>query len=324
MRVKTENEIKCTKINILLFNEFSNLCLANALEPLRAANFYSNQTVYEWTFYTLDGEPALSSSGIKLVSSGIFSPLTPCDRLFIISSYGYKTLASPLTYKLLRQCKSRIKSIIGFDTGSWLLAHAGLLENKRATIHWDVLDTFAETFLNIDVIKKNYVIDDGIITCSGAMASFDLALHLIEEDCGSSLKFDVAGLFTHSSVLAITPQAVKSTNRRLTTQAVMLMQNNLETPISIKELCDQLGCNTKKLERAFKNTFDSTTGKIYRRMRLLLIRQLIENTDLPISEIAIRGGYENASSMTRAFVDEHGFTPSSLRKNPHEPIPEKI
>ena len=103
----------------------------------------------------------------------------------------------------------------------------------------------------------------------------------------------------------------------------MLMQNNLETPISVNELCDQLDCNPKKLERAFKNTFGTTTGKTYRRMRLLLIRQLIENTDLPISEIAIRGGYENASSMTRAFVDEHGFTPSSLRKNPHEPMPEQ-
>jgi len=141
------------EISILLFEQFSNHCLANILEPFRAANTLSNETLYRWRFYTLDGASVSSSSGLPIVPDGTFDPPQRIDDLFVVSSYDHLSLSTSKCRNALRAARTNTKRIVGLDTGAWLMAAAGLLDGQKATIHWDILDSFSEQFLSVDTME---------------------------------------------------------------------------------------------------------------------------------------------------------------------------
>ena len=88
----------------------------------------------------------------------------------------------------------------------------------------------------------------------------------------------------------------------------------MNTPLRISEIANRLGRSQKTLESRVKTRLGITPAALYRRLRLALARKLLQETDIRISEIAIRCGYENASAMTRAFHHEFDQTPSELRR----------
>ena len=159
------------KISILLFNDFSNHCLANILEPLRAANDLSGFLNYSWKIVTLDGAEVSSSSGLRLKADAQLLDVMG-DILMVMPSYRFLTHATVATSRALRAAAKRFAIIAGLDTGSWLLAEAGLLDGYRATIHWDEIDRFSEKFSDVRVHKESVVFDRGRASCGGASTAF--------------------------------------------------------------------------------------------------------------------------------------------------------
>ena len=300
------------EISILLFEKFSNHCLANILEPFRAANTLSNDALYRWQFYTLDGESVSSSSGLPILPDGAFDPSQRIDDLFVVSSYDHLSLSSSKCRNVLRAARTNTKRIVGLDTGAWLMAAAGLLDGQKATIHWDIFDSFSEQFLSVETAKERFVVGKNVITCAGALAAFDLALRLIGEEHGEALRLDVGALFMQAA------QSAQGNNQHGAPQsavfrAMQLMQENLETPLSNREIAQRTGLGVKTLERRFLAEIGDPPGRIYKKTRLQAARNLVENTRLPISEISIRVGYENAAALSRAFRQLFNVTPQQLR-----------
>ena len=182
------------KVAFVLFDQFSNMCLANCLEPMRAANTLAHQRVFDWIFLTLDGAAVHSSSGLPVLSQGRLKDLRFVDYLFVLSSYQHRLHDDAKTRKALRNAAGQCKVVIGLDTAPWLMAAAELLEGRRATIHWDVLESFAEKFLSVDSVRHRVVKDGNRITCAGAMASFDLTRKIIQSHIGNSMVLDIDAL----------------------------------------------------------------------------------------------------------------------------------
>ena len=194
------------------------------------------------------------------------------------------------------------------------MAAAGLLDGQKATIHWDIFDSFSEQFLSVETAKERFVVGKNVITCAGALAAFDLALRLIGEEHGEVLRLDVGALFMQAA------QSTQGNNQHGAPQsavfrAMQLMQENLETPLSNREIAQRTGLGVKTLERRFLNEIGDPPGRIYKKIRLQAARNLVENTRLPISEISIRVGYENAAALSRAFRQLFNVTPQQLRKS---------
>lgn len=300
------------KFDILLFEDFSNHCLANTVEPLRAANTFARETLYEWRFLTLDGAPVASSSGMEVRPHKALEDGRG-DMLIVMPSYGFQQLDTRQVTRALLTAKPRYKTLAGFDTGSWLLARAGLLNGYKATIHWEVLSRFEEAFPDVDTVRQRFVVDRDRITCSGAMAAFDLVVHILAQLPDPLIAVEVAQLFmtdTSSRVFTLAP----STGGRLVDRALRVMQENLEQPLSIADLAAQVNANQKQLELRMQAELKGTPQAIYRRLRLNLARQLVIETDQSIAEIASRCGYENASAMTRAFKAQFGNPPRQVRQ----------
>jgi AraC family carnitine catabolism transcriptional activator len=111
------------------------------------------------------------------------------------------------------------------------------------------------------------------------------------------------------------PQSAPSARGRSVARAVAVMQENLETPLSIGEIARRVGRRQKELEARMKAELGATPQAVYRRLRLILARKLVIETDHSISEIAFRTGYQDPAAMTRAFKAEFGLAPRSLRAN---------
>lgn len=302
------------RFDILLFEAFSNHCLANTVEPLRAANTLANQSLYEWQFFTLDGGSVQSSSGLQVAPHGSLADAIG-HTLVLMPSYGVRQIAKRDVGRAMHNAAPRYDRLAGFDTGSWLLAQAGLLDGYSATIHWDELTQFGERFPEVDVVRERFVIDRNRITCSGAMAAFDLVIHLIAGDHGPLMAMDVAQLFMSRDVVDHRLAFAKGGRGRTVNRALGVMQDTVEAPLSIPALARAAGCTQKTLELKMASALQATPQAVYQRVRLTRARQLAMDSDLPISEIAHRCGYENASAMTRAFRALFGCSPSEARQN---------
>ncbi|WP_406647496.1 helix-turn-helix domain-containing protein [Aliisedimentitalea scapharcae] len=298
------------QVDVLLFDAFSALCLANTVEPLRAANEFAARSVYEWRFLTLDGAPAVSSSGMEVRAHAKLSECSG-DILIAMPSYDFLRHATVGANRALRAADRRYRVMAGFDTGAWLLATAGLLDGRRATIHWEELNRFTETFPDVDAERVRHVQDGNRITCSGALAAFETILELISQQQGQALRLEVATLFM--SPEATGEQGTLMGRSKSVARAIAVMQAHLEHPLPIGAIARQTGRSQKDLESRMRSELGATPQAIYRRLRLIQARKLVLETGLSVAEIALRSGYEDPSALTRAFRTEFGVTPRSLR-----------
>lgn len=301
-------------IAVLLYDRFSNHCLANALEPFRAANGLARAPLYDWRILSPDGGPVTSSSGLRILPDAALGPDQAGDYLFVMPSYDHLHHATPANLRALRAASTRFATLVGMDTGAWLLAAAGLLNGRQATIHWDELSAFEETFPEVTASRARFVRDGPRLTCGGAATSYDLVQALIEDHHGPMLRLSVAMLLMHGEFGAETTLGGRPSGSVLIDRAVSLMQETTESPLPLPELARRVGCSPRKLEALFQSRLQAPPRTIYRRLRLLKARQLSETTRLSITEIALRCGYADASAMTRAFRAEFGLSPSALRR----------
>jgi transcriptional regulator GlxA family with amidase domain len=301
------------KIGVLLFDQFSNLCLANAIEPLRAANMLTRSDLYSWQFLTLDGETTQSSSGLQIAPHEKFGREGWGDILFVLPSYAYLDHATPETARGLRSSASRYQIMAGFDTGSWLMADAGLLDGRNATIHWEEIEAFKERFTEVTARRERFVIDGDRISSSGASAAFDLVLSLIGDQHGEALALEVATLFMQPDATGAEFVSQRRYSHSLS-QILALMRNNLEEPLTISAIARATGQSQRNLEVQFNRELGAGPQQVYKKMRLGLAQKLVLETGLSVAEISVRSGYGNASAMTRAFRLEFGLSPSRWRK----------
>lgn len=300
------------RIALLLFDQFSNLCLANCLEPLRAANTLTGQAGYDWQILTPDGAPVQSSSGIEVLPHAALGEMGQVDYLFVLASYHHERHDTPQTRQRLRDAARKADVVIGLDAAPWLLASAGVLAGRRATIHWDLLDAFTERFLDIEVARARVLRDGACWTCAGAMSALDLTLELIAETLGIATRLDVEALFLHGD-----PPLGREEmhgDDPLVRRALSLMRDTVERPLDLAALASALSCQPRTLDRRCRARLGAPPGRVYRHLRLSTARKLLEDGGLPVAEVALRSGYENPAALARALRKHYGASPSELRR----------
>ena len=319
------NNLNC---GFLIFNGFSNMVLASAIEPLRVAQRYSNSQQFSWQIFSIDGEDVTSSSGLTLQCNKSLQQANNVDILFIIAGYKVRHYSDADVIRQLQLSERYISSFGALDSGSWILAAAGMLNNYQATIHWMDINDFAETFLDVKTRNVPYIVDGKRITAGGATAVLDLMLYLIGKIGGGALAFNVANMFFEDRMpKAGIDQGLR--NFMLTTRdpqlvrAINIMRANIEQPLSLQEVAANSAMSTRSLSRLFKREFSISPGHYYERIRLDVARNLVEETSLNTSEIAARTGYSSNSSLSRAFRLFYGRTLRELRQENITPFANK-
>jgi transcriptional regulator GlxA family with amidase domain len=192
------------------------------------------------------------------------------------------------------------------------LASAGLLSGRRATIHRDEQIGLSEQFPDVDVLADRVVDDGDILSCGGALTTFELTLNLIEKHHGALMRLQVAALFLDGDT-SVQGRANPPKPGRTAEAAMALMLQNIEAPITIEQIATGLRVSRKRLEQLCQKRYGIGPQRLYLAVRLREARRLVEDTRLSVAEIAIRCGYLDSSAMTRAFGKEFGRSPRTLR-----------
>ena len=304
----------------LIFDGFSNMVLASAVEPLRAARDYAGPGTFSWRLFSPQGSDVTSSSGLVLRCDGDLARAEGLDMLFIVAGYGAREHARPPILKALQLLERKIQTWGALDSGSWILAAAGLLSGYRATIHWQDINQFAEVHLGTEVCNDRFVIDRNRITAGGATTVIDLMLKLIADNGGGALSFDVSNMFVYDtrqrageergarslSLTSRAPPVVK---------AVAAMRTNVERPLDLGSLAAAANVSQRTLARSFQRELGVGPGRYYQSIRLDLARTLAEETTLGAQEIAARTGFASGATLSRAFRQQFDATLRDARRH---------
>ncbi|MCR7441322.1 HTH-type transcriptional regulator CdhR, partial [Pseudomonas aeruginosa] len=178
----------------LLLPGFSVMGFVSAVEPLRVANRF-HADLYRWHVLSADGGPVLASNGMSVNSDGALEPLKKGDLLFVVAGFEPLRAVTPALVQWLRKLDRNGVPLGGIDTGSVVLAEAGLLDGRRATLHWEAIDAFQESYPQLSVTQELFEIDGPRITSAGGTASIDLMLDLIAQAHGPQLAVQVSEQF---------------------------------------------------------------------------------------------------------------------------------
>ncbi|MFT5259227.1 MAG: transcriptional regulator GlxA family with amidase domain [Saprospiraceae bacterium] len=309
---------KPIEVGFLVVDGFSMMCFANAVEPLRAANMILGKKLFRRTVITLDGESANSSSNLSLNADNKGDEAQQLDWLFVIASYNYQDFANPQISSLIRRLSRNAKVVGGLDCGSWLMAHAGLLENYTATIHWQELALFTEQFPQLTPSDQRYVVDRQRVSAGGAVAALDLMLELVRGIGGENLFFDMRNLFLYD----VSQPAERSQQRHGLAKeaapklysAIELMEGSAENPLPLEDIAKHASMSLRSLNRSFQKHIGISPGQYYLQLRLKAARRLIAETKLSITAVASRCGFNSPQAFSRAFRAKFATSPNSLRR----------
>ncbi|PWJ20845.1 GlxA family transcriptional regulator [Jannaschia seohaensis] len=299
----------------VLLDQFSLINLASAIDTMRIANRMSGQQLYTWTLAGEGGESATCSAGTTFVLNSDLPETDRDDMLLLIGGVDVSKATSKRLISWLRRESRRGATIGGLCTGSWALAAAGLLDGKRATIHWENHDSFAEEFPDVNLTKSVFTVDGKRITTAGGTASVDLMLHLIARDHGEDLAALVADQLIYSSIrtdqdtqrLSI-PTRIGVRHPRLS-QVIREMEQNIEEPISPSVLAADVGMSTRQLERLFRRYLNRSPKRYYMELRLGKARNLLMQTDMTIINVALACGFTSPSHFSKCYRAQYGTTP---------------
>lgn len=304
---------------LLVLPQSSILEVASTLDPLRSANRHLGHEAYRWRVVSSDGLAVPLTCGIELPSMGALAAADGADALVVIAGFRQSEVATAPLIRDIYRMAARFTALGGIDAGAWVLARAGLLDGRKATVHWEDLEDFAAAHPAVDVVPDRFVIDRNRFTAGGAAPAADLMLHLIRSRHGAALALQVAASFITTARDGHEPQiSPQKPNPRLDPRvaaAVARMETLLDAPESTAATAQAVGVSQRRLEVLFRQNLSLTPATYGLSLRLAAARRMITDTRHPLAEVALRNGFSSPSALSRAFRAHFGKAPGSLRQN---------
>ncbi len=299
----------------VLMDQFTLLSCAGAIDALRIANRLGGATLYDLAFAGEGGEEAECSSGAVFKLGMDFEELNREDTIILCGGVNVQAATTKRLVNWLRREARRGVTMGALCTAGYALAKAGLLDGKRATIHWENQDSFTEEFEEVQLTKSVFVIDGNRMTTAGGTASIDLMLTLIATDHGEELASQVADQMIYTTIrtdqdtqrLSI-PTRIGVRHPKLS-QVIRMMEQNIEEPISPSILAQDVGMSTRQLERLFRRYLNRSPKRYYMELRLQKARNLLLQTDMSVINVALACGFASPSHFSKCYRAHYDTTP---------------
>lgn len=307
------------QISILILDESTMLTVASVIDPMRAANRLSGHKLFDWKLYSATGNDICLTGGVTMAADGVFDDNCHGDVLLLIASFNQRQNASSSTIQTLRRIASGYDLIGGVEAGTWLLARAGLVSAHSVTTHWEDFENLAGRYPALNVRSDRIVIDGKYWTCGGANPALDMMLELITHYYSKTTALQIASVFIYDqSHTATDPQPYHSLGlieqrEPRVAEAVRLMENTIEEPISIVDIAGRLQITVRTLENLFKRYLDKSPSAYYLHLRLTTAHKMVVDSDISLQHISVITGFSSQSSFNRAFKHGYGVSPGKLR-----------
>lgn len=266
--------------------------------------------------------PLPTSSGIEVVARRSVKRVQGrIDTLIVAGGVGTEDAVNDdVLIGWIAKTGPRARRLASVCTGAFLLAHAGLLEGRRATTHWRSCDLLARLYPNVHVESDPIFVRDGrVYSSAGVCAGMDLALALVEEDLGREIALAVAqrlviflkrpGGQSQFSVQLAAQAAEREPLRDL--QAWIADHPN--TDLSVESLARRSGMSPRNFARVFAAEVGATPARYVERTRVEAARRHLEESDAPVEQVARDCGFGTPETMRRSFIRTLNVSPTDYR-----------
>lgn len=306
-------------IVFLLLPNFSMIALYSALEPLRVANRFAGQ-LFTWRFASLDGNAVTASNAIPVSVSAAMPTIGRPNLVMVCSSYDHQHAIGPDLRAALRKLDAAGVWLGGLDTGSIVLAEAGVLDGRRATCHWETLSAMREDYPRVSVTDALYEIDGPRLTSSGGTAPLDMMLAWIGSLHGRDLATRVADTLVHArhgeapGDTRIPARTRYGVDDDALLAAISAMENHLEDILRLEDVADAAGVSPRQLERRFKRLLGMPPMRFYLSLRLERAEHLLMYSRLSVRDAGLASGFASIAQFSRAYRTRYGLSPKQHRR----------
>lgn len=308
------------RIGILLLPSFSNFGLASLIEPLSIANWLAQRSLFQWTLLSVDGQPVPASNGLLASAQAGIGEHTEFDACSVIASFDvHRHARNPALKAWIKRQAAFGAIMIGIETGTELLAAAGVLDGHPAAVHWDNLQGFRESYPKVQACAQLYSLGRKRLTCAGATAVLDMVLNWLDNLAGGNLAREVAMHMLIEQVREPHVQQAEGYRRSLHAQAgkmgraIELMEQHLEEPLSCEAIAERVALSRRQLERQFMQHTGLTPLKYYLSLRLARAHNLLQQTRMSVAQVAASAGFGSLEHFSRAYRAKFGCAPSNDR-----------
>ncbi|WP_397450752.1 GlxA family transcriptional regulator [Pseudomonas sp. NA-150] len=304
------------KVALVVRPDFQMMSIA-ALSAFEFANIVAGEKLYDINVLSEHG--GLVPSSMKTaVHTEAFND--PSFDTVLISGAMDRSRASVGVQAFLVQAAEHSRRVGALCVGAFALAEAGLLDGRRATVHWRRAGEMRDNYPAVRVEEDRiFIIDGKIWTSAGMTAALDLTIGMVEKDFGAPLARSVSqslvlyhrragGQSQHSALLSLSP-----TSDRIQL-ALDYARRNLRLDLSVEDLANVACLSPRQFSRTFRAETGCSPAKALENLRLEAARLMIEQGRHSIEAVAAETGFGDRDRMRRAFQRVFGQSPQSLRR----------
>ena len=312
------------RVVLIAFEGTQGLDVFGPAEVFSMVNRSASPQKYEIVLASITGKQVRASSGIALATEPL-EQLTPRRADTVLVAGGddaavRNAMRSAPLIAWLKHAARVVRRIGSVCSGAFLLAQAGILDGRRATTHWLACRRLSAFRPAVTVDADAIFVQDGKVwTSAGVTTGIDMALALVEEDCGRKIADSVAARLV---VYARRPGFQAQFSEALISQsdaqgglsrALELCRKSPARKLDVEQLARASGMSRRTLHRRCLEEVGTTPAKLIERLRTEHARLLITTTGLEAKVVAARSGFENPARMARAFQRTLGLTPRAYR-----------
>lgn len=311
-------------VGFILARRFTLCAFANFVDVLRLAadeGDRSRPILCEWTVLSDTMNPVASSCGVLVQPHERLGDARKFDYIVVVGGLIDEiSNLSPEYARYLQRAAGVGVPLAGVCTGAFILHRAGLMDGYRCCVSWFHHADFLEQFDGLKPVSDQiFVVDRDRLTCSGGASSAHLAAYLVEKHVGpAQARKSLHIMIIDDALRAEKPQPgipiALTTDDVLVKKALLMMQQNIDTPLSTSDLARRVGASRRQLERHFQLAVGTAPSLAYKLMRLEQAEFRLRTTAQTVTEIANATGFCDSSHFIRTFRSHRGTTPAIFRK----------
>ncbi len=269
------------------------------------------------------GAPVETSAGFTAVLGHDLSAVDSADTVIVLPGTGARSSRAdtldPSVRNALLAAQARGARIVSICTGAFVLAAAGMLDERRATTYWRRSDEFRAAFPRVRLEPDVLFVDDGVLTSAGVAAGLDLCLYLIAEDFGIALGNEAARRLvmaprrTGGQAQFIERSRPADDGERLS-GVLAWASEHLSEQLTVESLSRRAAMSERTFTRRFRERTGTSPTAWITAERLARARELLEGTDLYIDEIARLSGLGSGTHVRAQFQRRFGQSPTEYRR----------
>lgn len=307
------------RITFVVGPGFELLDLSGPMSAFHSALTY-HDAPYELHVVSRAGGPVTSHQNVQVATERAQARSSSDTIVAVGGPQAHLPEQDSATATLLSALAPGARRTTSICTGAFYLAEAGLLDGHRATTHWRYAPTLQSRFPKVTVdADRIYINDRSVWTSAGVTAGMDMALALIEADCGAEVARAVArdllvyyrrpgGQSQFSTILEIEPASTRVRD------ALSYAREHLNEDLTVERMAEVACVSSRQFARIFRNETGETPARAVERMRAEVARARVEDSPEPIELVAEQVGFGDAERMRRSFLRLFGQSPQALRR----------